>query len=341
MDILGQDSTGALPHDPIHLLRLKWLSLSFNDFVGTIPKQCGALPDLKISEVTENRLTGPVPAGTFEKANLLQLNLACDVITGTPPSTLVPMTSLHSVFFFNALLTSTLPTETGQLSSLRNLWLHENTGLGGPTPSEIGNLSLLEELKPSHDSQSGPLSSEIWQLDNLEEFLFAHNKMNGATTPEECWSASSPVFLDVNSAGFGGTLSAIIGKVSTLKGIKTSGNQFVGTPPTELGLLDNSLSLWVHMNPALTGSVPAEVCQLHWHEDLMCMNADCSGACLRVKCSSGCCTECCNEFDSCQSAQRCSLPMKAVCVSWCMTSHHEDHTCWGCHPFHFCVKAFL
>lgn len=210
------------------------------------------------------------------------------------------MTALHSIFVFNTLLEGTLPTEMGQLENLHNIWLFDNPDLTGPIPSELGNLAQLEELKLSLNRHSGPLPSELGRLTSLQEFFLAYNPMNGATIPEEFWDLSSLVYLDLNGAGLGGTLSTQIGTVSTLKGIKLSRNQFVGTVPTELGMLKDLMLLWVHINPKLSGYIPGEVCTLRVNEELDFLNADCHGNTPRMFCSYGCCTGCCDEFGSCR-----------------------------------------
>merc|ERR1711971_723625 len=133
------------PEELRYLDDLMWLTLSYNEFTGTIPEVYGEFPYMKIFEVIENFLTGQIPGGFFRQPNILQLNPSYNLFTGTIPPEIGDLTTLHSLFFFNTMITGTLPTEIGRLEDVRNLWLWDN-GLTGPIPSEIGELSLLEDL---------------------------------------------------------------------------------------------------------------------------------------------------------------------------------------------------
>jgi len=301
IDIMGQNLTGTLPEELRHLDDLMWLTLSFNEFTGIIPEAYGEFPYMTIFEVTDNLLTGQIPEGFFRQPNLLQLIPALNLFTGTIPSEIGDLTTLHSLFFFGTVITGTLPTEIGRLEDVRNLWLYDNNGLTGPIPSEIGQLSLLEDLKLSNNGHSGPLPSEMGLLTNLEQLLMAGSQMGGTTIPEELWNMSSAIFIDINGADLGGTISTNIGRMTDLKGLKASRNSFLGTLPSEIGLLDGMLLLWIHVNENLGGEVPIEVCRLVGPESLRFLNADCAGSVPRISCQRGCCTGCCDEFGQCQA----------------------------------------
>jgi hypothetical protein len=106
------------------------------------------------------------------------------------------------------------------MEDVRNIWMWDNVGLSGTIPSEIGQLSLLEDLKLGNNGHSGPLPSELGLLTNMEELLIPGNNMGGTAIPEELWNMSSTIYLDFNGAGFGGTISTMIGQMTNLKGLK-------------------------------------------------------------------------------------------------------------------------
>jgi hypothetical protein len=70
---------------------------------------------------------------------------------------------------------------------------------------------------------------------------------------------------------------------STATGIFLHENYLEGPIPSELGLLSNLDSLWLHLL-ALTGTVPAEVCRLFETGNLQVLAIDC----LKIECSCGC-----------------------------------------------------
>ena len=117
------------------------------------------------------------------------------------------------------------------------------------------------------------------------------------TIPEEFWNATSLRELDVESAGFGGTLSTNIGRMTNLIGFKGARNEFTGSVPSELGLINSMQLLWVHGN-GFSGDIPLDICLLRGPENLRILNADCAGFTPKITCA--CCTACCDEFGVCQ-----------------------------------------
>ena len=122
--------------------------------------------------------------------------------------------------------------------------------------------------------------------------------MADTTIPEQFWNMSSLVFLDIDRAGFGGTISTNIAKMTNLQGLKASRNSFSGTVPSELGLLQDMLLIHIHVNKDISGEVPIEICRLRGPENLQFLNADCAGSVPRISCD--CCTGCCDEYEVCQ-----------------------------------------
>ena len=89
-------------------------------------------------------------------------------------------TSLHLPY---SGLTGEIPSEIGQLTNLENLRLNYNQ-LTGEIPSEIGSLTNLTALA-LHDNQlTGEIPSEIGNLTNLNSWFVYHNQLTGAIPPE-------------------------------------------------------------------------------------------------------------------------------------------------------------
>ena len=89
------------------------IDLSVNiDLEGTIPTEFVALTNLKIFNVENCNLNGPLPKFDFESSLLEELSLSNNKLTGT------------------------IPDEYGNLTNLKRLVLDENEGLSGSISSE-------------------------------------------------------------------------------------------------------------------------------------------------------------------------------------------------------------
>ena len=81
-------------------------------------------------------------------------------------------------------LRGTLPSELGDLRSLRILDLNDNEGLVGPIPFELANLEQLEVLGLGGNSLTGPIPPELGNLKQLKALTLASNSLTGPIPPE-------------------------------------------------------------------------------------------------------------------------------------------------------------
>ena len=107
-------------------------------------------------------------------------------------------------------LTGMIPTELGNLTNLENLNLTGNQ-LSGAIPTELGNLTNLENLNLSFNQLSGEIPASLGDLSNLKElWLVGHplsggDKLSGAL-PEELGNLSNLEFLILNFNQLSGEL---------------------------------------------------------------------------------------------------------------------------------------
>ena len=78
-------------------------------------------------------------------------------------------------------LTGSIPSELGDLASLRELDLYRNR-LTGSIPSELGKLANLERLHLLTNQLTGPIPSELGNLANLQWLNLSANQLTGTHT---------------------------------------------------------------------------------------------------------------------------------------------------------------
>lgn len=83
------------------------------------------------------------------------------------------------------LLTGSIPSQVGSLTTLRSLSLSQN-GLVGTIPTQLGLLSSLQRLWLSGNSLRGHIPSELGRLGSLEILHLEGNQRRGSMPREVC-----------------------------------------------------------------------------------------------------------------------------------------------------------
>ena len=154
--------------------RVRELALSNNSLTGTIPAELGNLDGLEQLSIINNRLTGSIPAELGNLANLRVLNLNNNQLTGTIPSQLGNLSNLRGLDLGNNQLTGNIPSWLGNRVTLVGLNLGNNR-LTGTIPSQLGNLSNLQQLYLENNQLAGNLPHSLANLGALQIFDFFLN----------------------------------------------------------------------------------------------------------------------------------------------------------------------
>ncbi len=192
--------------------RVTRLALSENDLTGPIPAEIGSLTHLRELDLSANELTGPIPAELGALANLEELDLSR-----------------------NSNLTGSIPPELGSLASLRGLYLSLNR-LTGSIPPELGSLANLRELRLGLNQLTGSIPAELASLDHLELLSLGYNRLTGPIPPQ-------------------------LASLASMTSLSLSHNELTGVVPAELGGLPRLTSLSLESND-LTGPVPRGLLEL-------------------------------------------------------------------------------
>ena len=172
LTIDGGSFVGTLPSELFRLHQLKRMTV-ISSMEGMLPSEIGELRSLEYLELRGNRFDGQIPT----ELGLLQSLTYLDI-------------SDHEYF-----TEPTIPSELGNLSLLKKLYMSHN-GLLGTVPPELFGLVSLEEMNLSWNSLSGSLPISM-DLISLREMDLSYNKLSGML-PGSLGSPESLEVLKIN-----------------------------------------------------------------------------------------------------------------------------------------------
>jgi Leucine rich repeat len=103
------------------------------------------LPVVQELELSENRFSGSIPGGLFQKTSLTQVDLTTNNLTGGIPTT-INMPALQLLGLGNNGLTGSIPPQIGNLTAVTELDFGDNR-LGGTLPEALEELPALTVLQ--------------------------------------------------------------------------------------------------------------------------------------------------------------------------------------------------
>ena len=210
-----------------------WLTdAPLEDWYGVDVDGEGMVVNLRLNS---NGLTGPIPPGLGNLANLKELSL------------------------WDIGLTGPIPPQLGNLGSLTRLALFDNK-LTGPIPAALGNLTNLQELRLHSNDLSGPIASELGDLANLRELSLSRNELTGSIPPGLSGLASLQT-LSLDNNALAGPIPSALGNLASLTWLSVSNNDLTGPIPSELASLAHLEQLALSEN-GLTGPIPSELASL-------------------------------------------------------------------------------
>jgi hypothetical protein len=247
------------------LTRLQVLDLSFNEFSFGLPDAfLSKLTDLESFSASVNLLTGPLPTTGRLPQSLEYFTMVANHLSGSLPESwwddedptntntaamVAIANALQVVDLGDNLIEGTISSKIGignsnsnsnsngnSWSQLKSLSLYQND-ISGTIPSELGRLSLLEELSLAGNTDIvGSLPLELYNLRNLQWLVASHTSL-------------------------GGTLATNIGNLQELQVLNLVHCPIAGTIPTEIGLLTRLQ--WLQLaNTNVEGTIPNELSEL-------------------------------------------------------------------------------
>ena len=158
--------------------RVTELSLSENELSGEIPAELGNLANLELLDLWRNQLSGEIPTELGNLTKLELLYLWRNQLSGEIPAELGNLANLKYLDLYDNQLSGEIPAELGNLANLKVLVLYENQ-LSGEIPAELGSLASLELLALHDNRLSGEIPAELGNLANLEVLVLLENQLSG------------------------------------------------------------------------------------------------------------------------------------------------------------------
>ena len=250
------DNTNWLTDAPLG----EWYGVSTDGAGRVVRLDLAGRWDNETRQFVRHGLSGAIPPGLGNLANLRLLDLEVNDLSGAIPPELGNLANLERLSLQGNDLTGAIPPELGNLANLTRLYLNVND-LTGEIPPVLGNLANLEWLFLHTNGLTGAIPPELGNLANLE-FLYLHtNGLTGAIPPELGNLANNLRALELEGNGLTGAIPPELGNLANLRGLRLHRNALSGAIPTELGNLAELRELYLGSND-LSGPIPLGFLQL-------------------------------------------------------------------------------
>jgi len=284
---------------------LQVIGLSNNDLTGTLPPSFAGFADLIQLELHGNSLSGEIPISFFDKLTSLQLlNLGQNRLSGRLDTKIGQLTELRGLHLHQNNFRGQFPTEIGKLSSFLNHSSIVGNEFSGPLPTEIGRLTRLIDFQYSSNLFTGTIPTEYGELTSIDIFRLDDNQLSGTIPVELCNLTSSRAIILERNALTGPLPTTELSQLQLLVRFQVNNNQLTGPIPSQLGELSSLRLAWLHLNQ-FTGEMPNKVCEAASipNTGVNFLQADCSPI-DNPPTPCRCCSACCDRSTGICSAVR-------------------------------------
>ncbi|KEH29237.1 LRR receptor-like kinase [Medicago truncatula] len=259
VELANNNLNGRLPNDFFNQLpQLEDLTLTDNQFEGSIPRSIGNCTSLINLDLQSNFFTGSIleEIGYLDKLELLVLHN--NSFSGAIPSKIFNMSSLTGLSLGINHLSRIIPSNMGySLPSLQYLHLYGNNFTGN-IPNSIFNSSNLIEFRLGGNAFSGTLPNFVGNLRFLKIFDTFHNNFTIEDSHQFFTSLSNCrnlKFLDLSRNHILPNLPKSIGNL-TAEFFWAASCGIDGNIPLEVGNMSNLLRFSLSVNN-ITGPIPS------------------------------------------------------------------------------------
>ena len=253
---------GSIPNKFAALTDLKILALNGNQLTGGLEK-IYSLSKLEELYLFSNSFENQLSNGSFGKLlNLKVIDVKNNLLSGPLPDALFStLTNLEVIDFHQNALNGHINDVVAKGHSLRYMDVSSNL-LSGGLPSSINNLRALTHLDLSYNRFEKSLPSYLKDMTQMQTLLLTEDDGLGPQTiPEWLRGMTDLTQLSFRLTSRKGTIPTWFGELTRLELLDLDWNHISGTIPTELGNLTNLKYLMLNRN-RMTGTIPTEVSRL-------------------------------------------------------------------------------
>lgn len=209
-------------------------------------------------------LNGSIPDGSIGMLTALKsLDLSNNFLTGGIPADFASLTSLSILLLSNNGFNGSLPSDLAGLTQLKTLDISHNKLESGGTSSAADSLGALQSLRVLNLSNNQFSSNNFPFLANcstLQALDLSANSINGSFPPQ-ILSCIHLRVLNLSKNSLSGEIPLQVGDLRLLQSLDLSENSFSGQLPPSLGTLRRLLSLSLASNN-FSGNITSSVLSL-------------------------------------------------------------------------------
>jgi hypothetical protein len=190
LNLNGNELEGKIPSSIINCITLQVLDLGDNKIEDTFPYFLETLPELYILVLKSNKLhgfvTSPTTKNSFSKLRIFDIsnnNLSGPLPIGYFNSFEAMMAYDQNPFYMMAYSIKVtwkgVEIEFEKIQSTLRILDLSNNSFTGEIPKEIGKLKAVQQLNLSHNSLTGHIQSSLGMFTNLESLDLSSNLLTG------------------------------------------------------------------------------------------------------------------------------------------------------------------
>ncbi|XP_022843879.1 tyrosine-sulfated glycopeptide receptor 1-like [Olea europaea var. sylvestris] len=234
----------------IHLL------LPSRGLAGSISPSLANLSHLSQFNLSQNRLSGPIPDGFFMAfKRLVVVDLSENRLTGKLSDFDKLMSTVKTVNLSSNHFQGTIQYAFFEQAVNLKSFNVSNNSFSGPIPSSICEFSSsIQHLDFSRNLFLGPISEDFGQCSDLQSLRADVNNLSG-DVPSDIYKVSSLQELYLSANRLSGPINGILVNLINLRSLSLYDNKLTGTIPQDIGRLSNLEKLFLRKN-LLNGTLP-------------------------------------------------------------------------------------
>lgn len=247
---------GTIPPEIALLLDdVQGIDLSFNNIQGNLP-DLSSLESLKELHLSDNDISGPIPASFYSLSSLEQLYIEDCKLSGSVAEEIGQLSLLRGLDLHNNYLSGSIPSSIDSMTDLKLLYLDANK-LTGRIPTTIGALSQLVDVRLQHNRLEGPIPPQISNLRILQILYLNDNQLTGSIPGEALADLKLLDQLQLYNNNLDGVIPSELSKMVLLNVLYLDQNSLHGSIPENLASMEFLEQLYLYKNN-LSGRIPTE-----------------------------------------------------------------------------------